>query len=111
MEGLNTGGLTAVNRPKLSNLISLSKFTSLRVGGAAEWLAEPKNLEELQSLISWTQRKQISYQVIGAGSNLLISDKGIKGLTICMKKMHGYKINSKTGIIDALLFFASLNNK
>ena len=101
MEGLNTGRLTAVNRPKLDNLISLSKFTSLRVGGAAEWLAEPKNLEELQSLISWTQSKKISYQVIGAGSNLLISDCGLPGLSICMKKFHGVKLDPESGLVEA----------
>ncbi len=78
---------------------SLSNFTTLKVGGTAEWLAEPQSLEEIKNLISWAKDKQIKCEIIGAGSNLLINDCLIKGLTICTRKMHGLEINNDSGVI------------
>ncbi len=101
MEGLKTCGLELLNELKLESMALLSKYTTLRVGGAAQWLAEPKNEEELKSLICWAQTKQIPCQIIGAGSNLLINDSGLRGICICMRKIQGSKLNSKNGLIEA----------
>ncbi|WP_320663550.1 UDP-N-acetylmuramate dehydrogenase [Prochlorococcus sp. MIT 1223] len=87
---------------KIHNQINLSSFTSLKIGGPAEWLSEPRNINELHKLISWAKNKKIPSRVIGAGSNLLISDRGLDGLTICTRKMHGGDINHKTGKVMAL---------
>ncbi len=81
--------------------ISLSKFTTWKIGGPAEWFAEPNSLEEIRNLISWANQYQIPIKVIGAGSNLLVSDKGIDGLVICLKHFHGYKLDKKHGILEA----------
>ncbi|WP_320666680.1 UDP-N-acetylmuramate dehydrogenase [Prochlorococcus sp. MIT 1307] len=101
MAGLNSCGLSPLQGLKLTTLRPLSQFTTLRVGGAAEWLAEPKNIEEVKILISWAKTSKIPCQVIGAGSNLLINDSGLPGLSICMKKMHGSNLNAKSGLIEA----------
>tara|TARA_B100000965_G_scaffold131016_1_gene109217 strand:+ start:1543 stop:2418 length:876 start_codon:yes stop_codon:yes gene_type:complete len=87
---------------QLKKNISLSNFTTWRIGGPAEWIAQPKNNEELQYLINWINQKQISCNIIGAGSNLLINDKGIKGLILCMRKLKGIQIEKNTGIINVL---------
>ncbi len=79
--------------------VPLINFNTLRVGGVARWLAEPTNINDLKELISWANAKNISYQIIGAGSNVLINDNGLYGLTICMRKFHGTEINVKTGLI------------
>ncbi len=82
--------------------ISLSKFTTLRVGGPAEWLAEPKNIGELTLLIHWAKNNAVPFHVLGAGSNLLIGDSGLTGLSICMKKFQDIQqINPASGLIDA----------
>ncbi len=86
---------------KIEKNTSLSKFNTWRVGGNAEWFAEPQDIEEIQSLISWANMKQIPCQVIGAGSNLLINDLGLKGLSICMKKFQGSTLNPHSGLIEA----------
>ncbi len=80
---------------------TLSKFTTLRVGGIAQWFAEPKNIKEIQFLLLWAKAKKIPCQIIGAGSNLLISDSELKGLSICTKKMHKNTLNIKSGILEA----------
>ena len=63
----------------------LSKHTSFRIGGPAEAMAFPKNREELAELLKksclW-DRKPV---ILGAGTNVLAPDEGMKGLLICLK--------------------------
>ncbi len=87
---------------QLKKNISLSNFTTWRIGGPAEWIAQPKNIEEIKYLINWTNKKKIPCNIIGAGSNLLINDKGIKGLSLCMRNFKGIQIDKSHGIIEAL---------
>ena len=54
--------------------VKLADYTTWRVGGAAEWLAEPASLEETQAWIEWAAHQGMPCRVIGAGSNLLIHD-------------------------------------
>ena len=91
-----------MNSIQLEKNISLSNFTTWRIGGPAEWIAQPKNIEEIKYLINWANEKKISCNIIGAGSNLLINDKGIKGLTLCMRNLKGIQIDKSSGIIDVL---------
>ncbi|AAP99067.1 MULTISPECIES: UDP-N-acetylmuramate dehydrogenase [Prochlorococcus] len=80
----------------------LAKLTTWKIGGQAEWLGEPENIQEIIQQISWAKERNINCEIIGAGSNLLINDNGIQGLAICMRKMHGYELNNRTGIVEAL---------
>jgi len=91
-----------MNSIQLKKNISLSNFTTWRIGGPAEWIAQPKNDQEIQYLINWIKKKKIDCNIIGAGSNLLINDKGIKGLSLCMRQLKGIQINQNTGIIEVL---------
>lgn len=73
--------------PKISICFEepLSKHTSFRIGGPAEAMAFPKNREELAELLNksclW-DRKPV---ILGAGTNVLAPDEGMKGLIICLK--------------------------
>jgi len=87
---------------QLEKNISLSNFTTWRIGGPAEWIAQPKNIEEIKYLITWINMKKIPCNIIGAGSNLLINDIGIKGLSLCMRNFKGIQIDKNSGIIEAL---------
>ena len=87
---------------RLKKNISLSNFTTWKIGGPAEWIALPKNIEEIKYLINWTNKKKIPCNIIGAGSNLLINDKGIKGLSICMRNFKGIQIDKSLGVIEVL---------
>ena len=91
-----------MNSIKLEKNIDLSKFTTWRIGGPAEWIAQPKNIKEVKYLIRWINEKKVSTNVIGAGSNLLINDKGIKGLSLCMRNLKGIKIEKNSGLIEVL---------
>ncbi len=62
--------------------VSLASLTSFRVGGPAEWFATPKHLEELQESFEWANAQGLRVRLLGAGSNLLVSDRGLRGLVI-----------------------------
>ncbi len=86
----------------IQHLESLAPFTTWRIGGPAEFLAEPKNEMEVKEVLEWANHKAVPFQIIGAGSNLLINDSGLEGLSICMRKMQGTIIDSSHGLIEAL---------
>ena len=86
----------------LKQKIALSDFTTWRIGGKAEWFAEPESIEEITLLIKWCNERKIICRVIGAGSNLLINDKDLQGLFISTKKLRGCQINKESGEIEAL---------
>src|SRR4029077_19898557 len=61
---------------------SLSKHTTLRVGGPAEFWVEPRNENAFADLIRFCRREKLPIFVIGRGSNLLVRDGGIRGVVI-----------------------------
>jgi len=67
--------------------VPLARYTSYRVGGPAEWFAMPRNLEELRSSLAWAVDEGIPITLLGAGSNLLVSDRGLPGLVICTRHL------------------------
>ena len=85
----------------LRSQVPLADYTTWRVGGPAEWLAEPGELQELTDLIQWAGQMQMPWRVIGAGSNLLISDDGLIGLTICLRKLQGHELDASSGVLKA----------
>ena len=79
--------------------VSLSNLTSLRVGGLAQWYVAPRNWEELEASLEWYQSQDIPLTVLGAGSNLLVSDRGISGLTIGTRYLRYRKLTPHEGTI------------
>ena len=79
---------------KIKNLISekilgevitnfpLKEYTSFKIGGIADLYVCPNNLMELLNTLSILKENNVPYFLLGAGSNLLISDKGIRGAVI-----------------------------
>jgi UDP-N-acetylmuramate dehydrogenase len=61
---------------------SLSRLTTVRTGGNADWFARPRSETELLELLAWAGEEGLTLGVIGSGSNLLVSDQGFHGLAI-----------------------------
>ena len=78
---------------------TLSKHTWFNVGGNAEILFVP---EDVKDIFNFFKSKPREYEVypIGAGSNILVSDKGIKGITLITKKLNQISIDN-FGVITA----------
>lgn len=77
--------------------IALAPFTALRVGGLAQWYASPQTLEEIQTCLDWSHMERIPVTIVGAGSNLLISDRGISGLVLSTRQLRGAVFDPETG--------------
>ena len=67
---------------RLRFAVPLMRYTSFRVGGPAEVFAEPDTLTELQALVALLHQESVPYFLLGGGTNLLISDRGVRGVVI-----------------------------
>lgn len=76
---------------------SLSAFTSYRVGGAADLYVSPRNLEALQASLKYAKERDLKVTTLGAGSNLLVSDRGISGLVIATRHLRFSNFDPHTG--------------
>ncbi len=64
----------------------MSKHTSFRIGGKADLFLYACGLEDLRVALSWAKEKRLALKVIGNGSNLLVSDGGLRGLVVKLNK-------------------------
>mgnify|MGYP002536487434 FL=1 len=59
----------------------MAKHTSFKIGGPADVFIKVDNIEELKETLDLSKKNQIPLTIIGNGSNLLVTDKGIRGIT------------------------------
>ncbi len=64
----------------------LKKHCSIKIGGPAEYFCQPKNINDLKDALKFAHEKRLPVMILGAGSNLLFSDQGFKGLVIKLVK-------------------------
>lgn len=79
----------------------LASLTSFRVGGPAEWYVAPRRLEDLQASFEWAKSQGLPLTLLGAGSNLLISDRGLPGLVVCTRHLRQTQFDPETGRVTA----------
>ncbi len=60
----------------------LSKLTTVRAGGAADYFGRPSSQRELIELLAWAEAEELRIGLVGSGSNLLVSDEGFRGLVL-----------------------------
>nr|HID59905.1 UDP-N-acetylmuramate dehydrogenase [Desulfobacterales bacterium] len=83
----------------------MSRHTTFRIGGPADVLVYPSNIQGLMELVTWARMKQIPLIVIGAGSNLIVRDGGIRGIVV--KLSHGFDaIHHENGPENSILLTA-----
>ncbi|PZU96324.1 MAG: UDP-N-acetylenolpyruvoylglucosamine reductase [Pseudanabaena sp.] len=90
-----------LTQPQIRENVPLAGLTSMRVGGAAEYYIAPKSALELATSLDWANQHHLSVTVIGAGSNLLISDRGLSGLVICTRHLRGMDFDDSSGKVTA----------
>lgn len=70
--------------------LPLAKLTSFRIGGPADLFVELDTPGQLEELIEYCQEKEIPWFFMGRGSNLLVRDKGIRGVVIRLGRQFSY---------------------
>jgi UDP-N-acetylmuramate dehydrogenase len=78
----------------------LARFTTMRVGGPADLYAAPVNPFELRGLIRLARGRDVPYTLLGRGSNVVISDAGVRGLLVHVRAQ-GYEIVDGRLVADA----------
>ncbi len=69
----------------LQKNIPLSPLTTYKIGGPAKYFVEIKTREELKDCLAWADDVNEKVYILGGGSNILVPDKGINGLVVCLK--------------------------
>ncbi|HEY4945383.1 MAG TPA: UDP-N-acetylmuramate dehydrogenase [Candidatus Limnocylindrales bacterium] len=78
----------------------LARFTTMRVGGPADLYAAPVNPFELRGLVRLARGRDVPYTLLGRGSNVVISDAGVRGLVVHVRAQ-GYEIVDGRLVADA----------
>jgi len=89
----------------------MKKHISFKVGGPADILVTPDNSEKLIQVIDICRRYSIPFITIGNGTNLIVRDKGIRGVVIKLfDRFNGYSVLEETIIADAGVLLSTLAN-
>lgn len=83
----------------------MSRHTTFAIGGPADLFILPKTAEELHSVLECMRQRQIEFLVLGNGSNMLVSDAGVRGAVVCTTEMNHIHLdgNMVTAEAGALL--------
>lgn len=63
----------------------LDRFTTIRVGGTADFLAEPASSRSVVAVLGWAEHENLPVAVVGKGSNLVVDDEGFRGVVIHLR--------------------------
>ena len=94
---------TLLGKENISLNEPMSKHTTFKVGGPAEIFVAPRTAGILSSILKIVNEGKVPYFILGNGSNLVVSDKGIKGVVICTTKaktivLKGNSITASCGV-------------
>ena len=87
----------------------MKKHTTFRIGGPADFFVLPQKTEEIARIVAECQKEGIPWYVIGNGSNLLVSDQGVRGVVIQLLRnfneieVTGDMIRAQAGAINAAI--------
>ena len=79
----------------------LAELTTFRVGGPADWLFDARNSDEIVAALKLARRASVPVTLLGGGSNVLVSDSGVRGLVIRPRAGAVHQIDSTHVRADA----------
>jgi len=87
---------------KILKNVALKPYATLAIGGPADYFVEAKSQKEIIRAVSWAKKNQLDWFILGNGSNILIGDKGFRGLVIRVQnskfKIQNSKIQAEAGL-------------
>ncbi|MBP9499715.1 MAG: UDP-N-acetylmuramate dehydrogenase [Acetoanaerobium sp.] len=93
----------------------MKNHTSFKIGGSADFLVTPRTVDQIKNLINTLKKENIPVFIMGNGSNLLVSDKGIRGVVIKLSKnfssfsISGDEVTAQSGILLSTLSKSIVN--
>jgi UDP-N-acetylmuramate dehydrogenase len=67
---------------ELETFAPLAPFTTLELGGAAEWMVEAHSSSEIADALRWSEDRGLEVTIIAGGSNVVVADEGVSGLVV-----------------------------
>lgn len=74
--------------------VPLSRFTSFRIGGPADLVAEPDRVETLAELLRYLHDEKIPRIILGSGTNVLFRDEGVRGVVVRTGSLTGLEVHT-----------------
>lgn len=71
-----------ISKDRIKQNEPMKKHTTFKIGGLADFFIKANTIEELKSIIKFANEQNIQITIVGNGSNLLVTDKGIRGLVV-----------------------------
>ncbi len=84
--------ISSIVRERVLLGAALSKFTSFKIGGPADLITEPADVEQLRLLISYLADEKIPRMILGAGTNILFKDQGFRGVVVRTASLQGLSV-------------------
>ena len=84
-----------VSKDKIYENELMSNYTSFKIGGPAEYLIKIQTPEELKEILKIIKNQEVPLTIIGNGSNILVSDSGIKGIVLKIE-INTFELNTQT---------------
>ncbi|MBU1342346.1 MAG: UDP-N-acetylmuramate dehydrogenase [Proteobacteria bacterium] len=100
----NTAYSTLTQKFNLLKNEPLKRYTSFKIGGPADLLALPKDQTELKKLIKQASDLDVPVTLLGGGTNVLITDKGIRGLVIVTRQLNANIHIIETQLNEKIIF-------
>src|SRR5438552_14699208 len=77
---------SAIPSERVQRNAPLAPFTTFKVGGTADWLVQAQGAPDVKAALAAARALDLPVTVLGGGSNVLVSDAGIRGVVI---RVHG----------------------
>ena len=98
---------------KVKENVSLAPYTSARIGGPADILITADSADELARIVKLLRKQDMEYILLGGGSNVLVSDKGVRGVVVLNRakgvRFHNGDQSSVT--VESGVIFSNLANR
>jgi UDP-N-acetylmuramate dehydrogenase len=79
----------------------LKDKTTFKIGGRAKFFCQPRSIADLKLLVMAAKKYRIPLFIIGAGSNILVNDKGVDGLVIGLNSAYFKRISFRDNFLNA----------
>jgi UDP-N-acetylmuramate dehydrogenase len=109
--------IKAAGVENVRNFELMSKHTSFKIGGPADILVTPETSQQIGKIIDISKSEKVPIFIMGNGSNLIVREKGIRGITVKLFEkfdkceVTGCTINAQAGILLSKLSQIALQNE
>lgn len=87
---------------ELEHEAPLARYTTIGLGGPAELLVRPRTADEIHTVLKVADANELPLKVLGAGSNLLVSDAGVRGVVLHTTALDSVRFGDEgSGVVEA----------